>query len=120
MLRVRDEIRMTIAYYQTLYDSCIAYGMRMALRAEQRRLDMQKKIKQLESEVSELTRTLAEYKQGCERAEAQEAERRAAAAEDYRLRIEAQRKKNAELRAQLEALLSVPNTAPVPATLDVQ
>ena len=35
LLRVRDEIRMTIAAYQTLYESSIAFGMRKALQAEQ-------------------------------------------------------------------------------------
>nr|CAD7255804.1 unnamed protein product [Timema shepardi] len=33
LLRVRDEIRMTIAAYQTLYESSIAFGMRKALMA---------------------------------------------------------------------------------------
>ncbi len=35
LLRVRDEIRMTIACYQTLYESSIAFGMRKALHSEQ-------------------------------------------------------------------------------------
>ena len=30
LLRVRDEVRMTIAAYQTLYESSIAFGMRKA------------------------------------------------------------------------------------------
>lgn len=34
-MRVRDEIKMTIQAYQTLYESSIAYGMRKALQAEQ-------------------------------------------------------------------------------------
>ena len=38
LLRVRDEIRMTIASYQTLYESSIAFGMRKALMAEQRKV----------------------------------------------------------------------------------
>lgn len=41
LLRVRDEIRMTIACYQTLYDSSIAFGMRKALQSEQNKIDMQ-------------------------------------------------------------------------------
>lgn len=32
LLRVRDEIRMTVAAYQTLYESSIAFGMRKALQ----------------------------------------------------------------------------------------
>lgn len=34
-LRVRDEVRMTIAAYQTLYQSSITFGMRKTLQAEQ-------------------------------------------------------------------------------------
>jgi dynein light intermediate chain len=34
LVRVRDEIRMTVQAYQTLYESSIAYGMRKALMAE--------------------------------------------------------------------------------------
>ena len=35
LLRVRDELRMTIAAYQTLYESSVAFGMRKALQTEQ-------------------------------------------------------------------------------------
>ena len=43
LLRVRDEIRMTIAAYQTLYESSVAFGMRKALQAEQGKSDMERK-----------------------------------------------------------------------------
>merc|ERR1711970_429190 len=42
LLRVRDEIRMTIAAYQTLYESSVAFGVRKALQAEQGKSDMEK------------------------------------------------------------------------------
>ena len=44
LLRVRDEIRMTIAAYQTLYESSIAFGMRKVLSDEKgrRRLEIRK------------------------------------------------------------------------------
>ena len=35
MLRVRDELKMTLIAYQTLYESSIAFGIRKALKAEQ-------------------------------------------------------------------------------------
>ena len=54
LLRVRDEIRMTIASYQTLYESSIAFGMRKALQSEQSKVDMQEQIKALEEECKEL------------------------------------------------------------------
>ena len=35
LFRVRDELRMTLHAYQTLYESSIAFGVRKALQAEQ-------------------------------------------------------------------------------------
>merc|ERR1712146_330633 len=59
LLRVRDETRMTIVAYQTLYESSIAFGMRKALMAEYRKTEMEAKVKQLESDKDDLERTVA-------------------------------------------------------------
>ena len=45
LLRIRDEIRMTLAAYQTLYESSIAFGMRKALQAEHGKADMEAKVR---------------------------------------------------------------------------
>lgn len=44
LLQVRDEIRMTIAAYQTLYKSSVGFGMRKALQAEEGKTDMEQKV----------------------------------------------------------------------------
>ena len=49
-MRVRDEIKMTIQAYQTLYESSIAYGMRKALQAEQSKAEMLITIQNIEEE----------------------------------------------------------------------
>ena len=54
MVRVRDEIKMTIQAYQALYESSIAYGMRKALMAEQKKNEMQTNITQLRQSCDEL------------------------------------------------------------------
>lgn len=61
LLRVRDEIRMTLAAYQALYESSTAYGMRKALMAESGKAELETKItdvnerkEQLEKETQEL------------------------------------------------------------------
>ena len=54
LVRVRDEQKMNIQHYQTLYESSIAYGMRKALMAEQSKSDMENRIKSLEKENEEL------------------------------------------------------------------
>jgi len=53
-VRVRDEIKMTIQAYQTLYESSIAYGMRKALQAEQGKAEILIKIQNIEAEIGEL------------------------------------------------------------------
>ena len=67
LLRVRDELRMTLHAYQvaltitqspeknkkniqTLYESSIAFGIRKALQAEQGKTDMENYIAKLEEE----------------------------------------------------------------------
>lgn len=45
---------MTIAAYQTLYESSIAFGMRKALMAEQGKVDLQQQIEKLEGENRDL------------------------------------------------------------------
>jgi dynein light intermediate chain len=45
LVRVRDEIRLTIAAYQSLYESSIAFGMRKALMAEQRKSDLASRVR---------------------------------------------------------------------------
>jgi dynein light intermediate chain len=44
LLKVRDEIKMTINAYQTLYESAIAWGMRKVLESEQGKADMEKQV----------------------------------------------------------------------------
>ena len=45
MLRVRDEGRMVLSSYQSLYESSIAFGMRKALMAEQHKAEMEAKVR---------------------------------------------------------------------------
>ena len=61
MLRVRDEIRMTIDAYKTLYQSSVTFGVRKQLQAEQGMAEMEGEIaglteakQDLENQVLEL------------------------------------------------------------------
>merc|ERR1719305_2148433 len=66
LLRVRDELRMTVVAYQGLYESSVAYGMRKALRSEQLKAELNKKTKEVEMTKLDLTRRVEELKQFCE------------------------------------------------------
>lgn len=62
LLRVRDEARMTISAYETLYESSIAYGVRKALVAEQKKIDLETKIKELSSNKRDLQQQVENLK----------------------------------------------------------
>merc|ERR1711907_709043 len=49
LLRVRDEMKLTISAYQTLYESSVAFSTRKAIQAQDGISDMQKKLQDLES-----------------------------------------------------------------------
>ncbi|XP_060897837.1 axonemal dynein light intermediate polypeptide 1-like isoform X1 [Labrus mixtus] len=72
--RVRDEIQMTIPVCQTLYESGVAFGMRKALQSEQGKVDMEKKITDLDDEKLELKKQLNELKSQCDAIEKQDTE----------------------------------------------
>lgn len=106
LLRIRDEIRMTTAAYQTLYESSVAFGMRKALQAEQGKAEKDAKIEQLKAEKKELEAKVNEWKSKCDEMEKKEAERREVAerkhADDYNFL----KKANNQLKTQLESLMA--------------
>ena len=53
-LSFRDELRMTLHAYQTLYESSIAFGIRKAPQAEQGKTDMEGAIARLEEDKATL------------------------------------------------------------------
>ena len=58
-MRVRDEMRMTILAYQTLYESALAFGMRSALAGEQRKNEQGNNILSLEGDIDDLEQEVA-------------------------------------------------------------
>ncbi|MFT7800551.1 axonemal dynein light intermediate polypeptide 1-like [Arapaima gigas] len=106
LLRVRDEILMTIAAYQTLYESSVAFGMRKALLSEQGKSDTEKKIMDLENEKRELERQVNEQKAKCEAIEKREAERRQVEEKKHVDEIQFLKRTNQQLKAQLEGIIS--------------
>lgn len=109
LLRVRDEIRMTIASYQTLYESSIAFGMRKALQSEQNRVEVQAKIKQLEADKRDLQKQVVDLKNKCESLEQKEKERREEEGNKHGEDIAYLKQHNASLKQELEKLLSIPD-----------
>lgn len=62
LLRVRDEIKMTISAYQTLYQSAVTFGMRKQLQAEHGKAELENKIQELEARKTKLENKVIELK----------------------------------------------------------
>ncbi|CAH8429065.1 unnamed protein product [Schistosoma intercalatum] len=106
LLRVRDEIRMTIAAYQTLYESSIAFGMRKALQSEQGKADMERMISDLEQEKKDLERQVYELKTKCEQIEKRAAEQRQLEEKKHQDEIQFLKRNNQQLKAQLDGIMN--------------
>ena len=105
LLRVRDELRMTIAAYQTLYESSVAFGMRKALQTEQGKADMEARIQYLETENKELEKQVNEWKMKCDSIEKRENERRQAEEKKHKEEVEYLTRHAKQLKQQLETVL---------------
>lgn len=106
LLRVRDELRMTIAAYRTLYESSVAFGMRKALQSEQGKAELQDRATELEGQVASLQKTIKELQAKIEATERREAERRAADEKKYAEEIAFLKKTNQQLKNQLDSVLA--------------
>ncbi|XP_055019695.1 axonemal dynein light intermediate polypeptide 1 [Boleophthalmus pectinirostris] len=106
LLRVRDEIKTTIAAYQTIYESSVAFGMRKALQSELGKSDREKKIATLESEKQDLIKQLQEEKAKCDAIEKREAERRQVEEKKHSAEIQVLKNSNQHLKTELEAIIT--------------
>jgi dynein light intermediate chain, axonemal len=129
---------MTIAAYQALYESSIAFGMRKALMAEQKKAELHTKVSRcwcgtflaaatanfgrlepppppldaqiqvLSAEVSELEHQVSQLGSRCEEMESLEKERYAHEEEKHAQEVAKHKAVNDQLKDSLEALLAPP------------
>jgi len=76
LLRVRDEIRMTIDAYKTLYDSSVTFGVRKQLQAEQGMSEMETRVNGLQEQKKGLENQVLELRNKVEIIEKRATERR--------------------------------------------
>lgn len=96
---------MTIAAYQTLYESSVAFGMRKALQAEQGKADMEQMVVDLQAEKKGLEVQLAAAKAQCDEVERRETERRAVEQRKHEEELQLHKRTNQQLKSQLESIL---------------
>jgi dynein light intermediate chain len=76
LLRVRDEIRMTIDAYKTLYNSSVTFGIRKQLQAEQGMSELEVRVASLEETKRQHENAVLELRNKVEVVEKRENERR--------------------------------------------
>ncbi|XP_011864877.1 PREDICTED: axonemal dynein light intermediate polypeptide 1 [Vollenhovia emeryi] len=106
LLRVRDEIKMTLAAYQTLYQSSIAFGMRKALQAEQGKENLISTVDELKLQKTELERTVAELRLKYDQSEKRSAELKEAEEKKHSEEVQFLKKTNLQLKTQLEGIIA--------------
>ncbi|XP_061107457.1 axonemal dynein light intermediate polypeptide 1-like [Conger conger] len=99
--RVRDEISMCIAAYETLDESSVAFGMRKVLCGEQGKAEMEEQISVLEGQNRALQGQLQEMGAECEAVSRRELERRVTEEQKHTDEIELLKRTNQQLKFQL-------------------
>lgn len=78
LMRTRDEIRMTIDAYKTLFASSVTFGIKKQLRAEQGIPELEAQVSEIEAEKAALELEVYELRSKLDIVEKREAERKAA------------------------------------------
>jgi dynein light intermediate chain, axonemal len=76
LLRIRDEIKMTICAYQTLYQSSVTFAMRKQLQAENGKSDLENRITLLTSQRQKQENQVVELRARKDAIEKRNSERR--------------------------------------------
>ncbi|XP_063702024.1 putative inner dynein arm light chain, axonemal [Culicoides brevitarsis] len=106
LLRVRDEIAMSMEAYETLYCSSVSFGMRKALQSQEGKEELQERIKLLEEEKDKLSNSITDMKIKAEQAERRNAELRASEEKKHAEEVAFLKKTNTQLKSQLEGIIA--------------
>eukprot|EP00596_Hydrurales_sp_CCMP1899_P001371 CAMPEP_0119051008 /NCGR_PEP_ID=MMETSP1177-20130426/72763_1 /TAXON_ID=2985 /ORGANISM="Ochromonas sp, Strain CCMP1899" /LENGTH=101 /DNA_ID=CAMNT_0007030055 /DNA_START=585 /DNA_END=890 /DNA_ORIENTATION=+ len=99
---------MTIAAYETLYESSIAYGIRKALMAQQKLIELDSKVRQLSMSKRELTQQAESLRASIDITQSRSLERREAEEKTFAEEVERIQRTNEHLKVSLESMLSAP------------
>lgn len=108
-MRVRDELRSQLNAYQGLYDSSIAYGMRHALMAEQKKSEIHQKINQLTSDCEKLEDLVDKLNQDQVDIKKLDEEERATLQGSHQAYKDEMAQKIFEIKDEIDTVLSNPN-----------
>ncbi|OHS97740.1 hypothetical protein TRFO_35985 [Tritrichomonas foetus] len=106
LVRVRDELRMTIQSYQSLYESAIAWGMRKVIRVEQLKDAIEEENQTLREEKRSLDTKVNDLTAKIQFLEKNSVEVRTEMEKQFAEEIAVLKRQNAQIKAQLDNMLS--------------
>jgi len=99
---------MTVSAYCTLYESSIAYGIRKALMAEQRKFELMAAMKNLTAQKKELQNQVDSLRATLQATKQKAQERRDGDEKSHADDVERVQRTNEQMKTSLENLLSAP------------
>lgn len=106
LLRIRDELIMSMEAYETLYCSSIAFGLRKALQSQEGKEKLEEAVGTLEAEKEAMENIIADMKLRADQNERRNAELHAAEEKKHAEEIAFLKKTNSQLKAQLEGIIA--------------
>lgn len=106
LMRIRDEMVMSMDAYETLYCSSIAFGMRKALQSQEGKEKLVEYVAQLEADKDAMEAIISDMKLRAEQNDRRNAELHAAEEKKHAEEIAFLKKTNAQLKAQLEGIIA--------------
>merc|ERR1711973_173892 len=105
LLRVRDEINMTLQAYQTIYESSIGFGCRKALFAKKNEVETEELVNNLQAELVSLENEAADLKAKIEAIHRKEEKEREALKRKQAEEVQFLKRNNQQLKQQLEGIV---------------
>lgn len=106
IVKIRDEMRMLIQAYQSLYESALSYGMRKALQGEQYKAEMAKTKAALTAEVEKLNSEVKDLQGQIEHLEENDRKEQIDSKRDHEDEVKKFKERITGLRKTLEEKLS--------------
>ncbi|XP_043543418.1 axonemal dynein light intermediate polypeptide 1-like [Chiloscyllium plagiosum] len=106
LLRIRNELLMTLETHETLYESSVAFGLRKALQGDLEKIHLRNRIHVLEREKSDLQKELSKIEAKYEAAEKRAVERKMLDDKRHSEEALAFKKTNQQLKLQLEGVIT--------------
>ena len=106
LMRIKKELIMTVESYQNLYESAIAYGIRVLLLAEEDKKKLEEEIIEDENECNELENEIEEIEYALESHKERDVVEREETRKKHKLDVEERMKKIKVLKDQLKDKLS--------------